>query len=76
MAPYPFGCFYEEGLDHALTCVSIVLPEQFYNDAARKTAERIYTFSTADLDVEADLNGAYTCWELELIQRKSRCKLI
>ncbi len=72
---YPWQYFREPGLNNAITAVVIVLPEKFYDDRAKQTADRINNYPTMDLSVEADFNPDYSIWELHLLKRKSQCHL-
>lgn len=73
--PYPWAEFEEEGVNDAITCVGIILPEKIYSDQTRyyvrsetrrEPMARIqYNFPTPDL----------TPWEYQLVQKMNECGL-
>ncbi len=60
--PYPWAQFSEPGLNDALTCVAIVIPERLYDDASTEAAQ------------SADAVG-YSAWELDFLRKRIECRV-
>lgn len=76
-SPYPWAVFHESelALNHAITCVGIILPEKMYSDETKQYVRSesrrqqgtviAYDFPTPDL----------TPWEFDLVARMSNCRM-
>lgn len=64
--PYPWVKFPEPGLNDAIVCVAIVIPERLYDEASTAVGRGL---------AEADAGG-YSAWEVEFLKRRVACVLV